>query len=116
MKKELICIVCPRSCHLAAEFDGSNWSVSGNMCPRGREYALQELTDPRRTVTAVIPCENSDRKFVPVRTDKPFPRAQASSLLNRLYRMNVRAPLKSGEVVWENVDGTGVNIIITESR
>lgn len=116
MKKELICIVCPRSCHLTAETAADEWNISGNMCPRGRRYALQELSDPRRVVTAVVPCRNSKRSFVPVRTDQPFPKMQIASLLNRLYKMSVSAPLKCGDIVWENVDGSGINVVATESR
>lgn len=116
MKKELICIVCPRSCRLTAECAGGSWSISGNMCPRGKEYALQEISDPRRVVTAVMPCIGSDRPLVPVRTDKPFPKAEIASLLNRLYKMKVTAPVKCGEVIWENVDESGVNVIVAESR
>ena len=116
MKKELICIVCPRSCHLTAVQDDDTWNITGNMCPRGRDYALQELSDPRRVVTAVIPCRNGKLDFVPVRTDKPFPKMQVASLLNRLYKMSAAAPLKSGEIIWENVDNSGINVIVTESR
>lgn len=116
MKKELICIVCPRSCHLTAEHDGENWNISGNMCPRGKVYALQELTDPRRVVTAVIPCRNSLQELIPVRTDQPFPKKEIASLLNRLYKISAAAPVKTGDVIWENVDNSGINIIATESR
>lgn len=116
MKKELICIVCPRSCHLTAEGANGKWQISGNMCPRGEVYAQQELTDPRRVVTAVIPCRGSKQTLVPVRTDQPYPKPQIASLLNRLYKMSVDAPLKSGEIIWKNVDDSGINVIVTESR
>ena len=54
--KELICIVCPRGCHLKAEGpDGNgNYSVTGNSCPRGRAYAVSELTHPVRTLTTTV--------------------------------------------------------------
>ena len=29
MKKELICIVCPKGCHLTAEEAESGWNISG---------------------------------------------------------------------------------------
>ena len=35
--KELICIVCPRGCHLKVE-EGEELSVRGNGCLRGVEY------------------------------------------------------------------------------
>ena len=47
--KELTCIGCPRGCTLKIERDGDGWSVTGNTCPRGREFAVSEMTAPRRT-------------------------------------------------------------------
>ena len=35
--KELICIMCPKGCHLMVD---ENLSVIGNQCPRGIKYAI----------------------------------------------------------------------------
>lgn len=35
--KELICIVCPRGCHLKVD-EANDYAVTGNSCPRGAEY------------------------------------------------------------------------------
>ena len=40
--KELTCIGCPRGCTLKIERDGDGWSVTGNTCPRGREFAISD--------------------------------------------------------------------------
>ena len=49
MKRELICISCPIGCHIQAEMTAAGEvEVSGNRCPRGKAYALNELTDPKR--------------------------------------------------------------------
>ncbi len=116
MKKELICISCPQGCRLAAEPDGENCIVSGNRCPRGAAYAQQELTDPRRVVTAVVKTDDPENPFIPVRTDKPFPRAGIPALLNRLYQMTVKTPVKCGDAVLENVENMQIRVIVTESR
>ena len=60
MEKKLICINCPIGCHLTAERskDSDAWSVTGNRCPRGELYARNELTDPRRVVTATVRCNS----------------------------------------------------------
>ena len=39
--KELICITCPRGCHL--KVDEENMTVTGNSCNRGKEYGLNEV-------------------------------------------------------------------------
>ncbi len=118
MKKDLICISCPQGCHLSVEFDEKtdNCVTAGNRCPRGEVYAKQELTDPRRVVTAVVKTDDPENPFVPVRTDKPYPRAEIPALLNRLYRITVKTPVKCGEIILENAEDTQINVIATESR
>lgn len=114
MKKSLICLSCPVGCRLEAEPDGKDgWTVSGNKCPRGVVYARNELTDPRRIVTAAVRSDSELLPFIPVRTDRALPRRLASKLLNELYRMEVKTPVKCGDILIENFDGTGINVIFS---
>ena len=72
MKRELICISCPIGCHIQAEMTAAGEvEVSGNRCPRGKAYALNELTDPKRMVTSVVACASKELPFVPVRSSAP---------------------------------------------
>ena len=41
--KNLICIVCPKGCHLTID---ENMNVSGNSCKRGEISAKNEVTHP----------------------------------------------------------------------
>ena len=118
MKKELICISCPQGCHLTAEYDNdpANAQISGNRCPRGKLYAITELTDPRRVVTAVVPTSDSMRPVLPVRTSAPFPKNMIDQLLNELYKMQVNTPVKMGSVILSNALGTGIDVISAENR
>ena len=50
-KTELICIVCPRGCHLVVD---ENLNVTGNTCKRGEVYGQNEVTNPTRTVTSTV--------------------------------------------------------------
>ena len=113
---QLICISCPQGCHLNAELsaDGS-WQISGNRCPRGEVYAKQELTDPRRVVTAVMPCANMERPFIAVRTTVPCPKAKIPALLNMLYRTTAPADVKNGDIVIKNIDNSEISVIVTEN-
>ena len=52
--KELTCIGCPRGCTLKIERDGDGWSVTGNTCHRGREFAISEMTAPKRTICSTV--------------------------------------------------------------
>lgn len=73
------------------------------------------MTAPRRTVTAVMATGSAKQPFLAVRTDGTYPREQIPALLNRLYKMTVKLPVRRGDVVWENVDGSTINIIACES-
>lgn len=52
---ELICIVCPKGCHLKVD-EQNDYAVTGNGCKRGEAYGKKELTNPTRVVP--VHCEN----------------------------------------------------------
>ena len=118
MKKELICISCPQGCRLTAEYANTpaDAEVTGNRCPRGKSYAITELTDPRRVVTAVVPTDDAARPVLPVRTSAPFPKGMIAQLLNELYKMQVATPIKIGSVILADALGTGIDVISAENR
>ncbi len=73
MIKDLTCIVCPMGCSLKVELEGKKvLSVTGNTCPRGEKYAVAEFTNPERTVTTTIKCDNGE--VLPVKTDSSIPK------------------------------------------
>ena len=112
MKKSLICINCPRGCHLEISGENGSWEVSGNQCPRGVQYAIQEAIDPRRTVTAAVPA----RPGIPcaaVRTSAPLPVALIPGLLNALYKMELSEPAKRGDILLANWQDSGVDVIFS---
>lgn len=113
---ELICISCPQGCRLNAvvENDGKI-TVTGNRCPRGEVYATNELTDPRRMVTAVMPSDDQRHPYIAVRTTAPFPKSKIPALLNRLYRTVIKMPVKNGDIVIADIDNSGIGVIVTEN-
>ena len=114
MKKELICISCTTGCHLTAEHAANGqWLISGNRCPRGEVYAINELTDPRRVVTATVASNSEYLPRIPVRTDKALPKRYSAPLLNRLYAMKVKVPVKSGEILLADVENSQINVIFS---
>ncbi len=116
MKKQLICLSCPIGCHLEADQDEKGaWHITGNKCPRGVVYAQNELTDPRRIVTAVVRTDSELMPFIPVRTDQPLPRRLAAKLLNELYKLRVKTPVKCEEVLIGNFDNTAINVIFSSN-
>lgn len=115
-KRELVCISCPVGCSLEAfrNKDGS-FTVSGNQCPKGQEYAREEINAPKRIVTTTVAIEGVKRLRVPVRTDLPLPVEKIQQLLDRLHGMRLKSPVARGKVVVKDFEKTGVNVIASLS-
>lgn len=113
--KEMICIVCPVGCHLQVSVEGEDVKVSGNRCPRGEEYAREEILAPKRVVTATCSIEDDLHPRLPVKTDAPLPFEKIDDLLKAIYRLALQPPVKVGDVLIENFGGTGVNLVASRS-
>jgi CxxC motif-containing protein len=111
---ELVCIACPIGCRMsvATKPDGEV-TVTGNQCPRGDVYGREEVSAPRRMVTAVVPTDFPAFPYAPVRTDRPLARAMVAPLLERLYSCTACLPLRQGDVLIE--DFHGVRVLITRT-
>ncbi len=116
MKRELVCISCPVGCRLEAERnDDGSLTVTGNQCPKGEEWAREEINAPKRVVTTTVAVDaggrgKNDRSRVPVRTDKPLPVESIAPLLQKLHSMTVQAPVRLGDIILGDFEGTGVNV------
>ena len=73
MTRDMTCIICPRGCALKVKINGDNITVTGNSCPKGEQYAIDECTNPTRTVTSSVRVENREDTMVSVKTEKPVP-------------------------------------------
>lgn len=112
---ELICICCPMGCRLTVEKENGEFKVTGNTCPRGKKYAIEEMTAPTRTVTSSIKVNGKNTEMLSVKTDKPIAKALIFDSLKELQTVTVIAPVKIGDIVLENVLNTGVNFIATRN-
>ena len=109
--KELICIVCPRGCHLVVD---ENLNVSGNNCPRGAIYAKNELTHPTRTLTSTVRIISKEEVALPVKSDNPLPKEKIFDAMEIINKTCVKAPIKIGDVIIEKIFGLDVNIVATK--
>ena len=109
--KELICITCPRGCHL--KVDEERKIVTGNFCKRGEVYGLNEVINPVRVVTSTVKIEGASINLLPVRTNKPIKKTLIIDVLKKLKTIKVMAPIHVGDVIVENIFGSGVDIIAT---
>lgn len=108
------CIGCPLGCRLEVEVRGGEIvAVRGFSCRRGREFAVQEHTDPRRIVTTTVRVRGGVLPRLPVRTRVPFPKDRVRELCAVLHELTVDAPVALGDVVMENALGTGVAVAAT---
>ena len=112
----LICIGCPLGCPLTVEMEGNEVkSVAGNTCPSGDAYARKELTNPTRIVTSTVRVNGGRLAMVSVKTESDIPKGKIFDCVKALRDVEVQAPVKIGDVIVENVAGTGVNVIATKN-
>ena len=109
--KELICITCPRGCHL--KVDEERKIVTGNFCKRGEAYGLNEVINPVRVVTSTVKVEGASINLLPVRTNKPISKTLVFDVLKELRSVIVKAPIHVGDVIIKNILGSDVDIIAT---
>lgn len=115
-KEEMVCIMCPLGCRLVVTLeDNGELLVSGNKCPRGIEYGRQEMTEPLRVLTSSVLVKNGDVPLVSVKTNKPVPRRLLNDIMDILRKTVVEAPVKSGDILIQNILDTGADIIATRN-
>jgi CxxC motif-containing protein len=112
--RELTCIVCPRGCTLRVEQRDGEMTVSGNSCPRGKQYGLDECTHPVRTLTTTA--RTTAGTVIPVKTDRPIPKELMMAAMREIDKQVVPLPAHIGDVVMENLAGTGVRVVVTANR
>ena len=114
MKKELICITCPNGCRLTAEkLDDGSVTVTGNLCPKGEEFARAELTAPMRSLTTTVRTVFSEMPFLPVRTAGVIPKESIMTVMNVLSGFVLDKKVRCGDVIITDISGTGCDIIAT---
>ena len=105
MEKQFVCISCPMGCPLRVWEENGEVKVEGNTCPRGKA--------PMRTVTSSVPVIHGQQLMCSVKTAQPVPKEKVHQVLEAIYQAQVKAPVAVGDVVLENVAGTGVAVIAT---
>lgn len=112
----LTCIGCPMGCNLTVKLEnGEVIDVKGNNCGIGLNYAKKECTNPTRIVTSSVYIEDGEIEILPVKTKEDIPKSKISECMKSLKGLVVKAPVKIGDVIVENVCDTGVDIIATRT-
>lgn len=112
---ELVCINCPLGCHLTVTKENDEIKVTGNNCPRGEKYAINEMTCPMRTLTSTVKIKGSIHDSLPVITSGQIPKEKMFDVMKALKGVEVKAPVKVNDVIIKNVCDLGVDIIASRS-
>ena len=114
-QRVITCIGCPLGCLVTVELEnGEIVSVTGNTCVRGDSYARKEVTSPTRIVTSTVKVVGGNAPTVSVKTQSDIPKDKIFDCVKALKEVEVTAPVAIGDVVLENVVGTGVDIVATK--
>ena len=113
---KITCTLCPFGCRVTIEkaADGT-YSVAGNTCKRGRDYAIQESTNPVRVVTSLVRVQGGTRSVCPCKTASPVPKSAIPDCLAELHALRVQAPIRTGDILHDNLAGTGIALIATSA-
>jgi CxxC motif-containing protein len=118
VRTKMICTICPLGCELEAEIqkEGNGiMNIKGFKCPKGKEYATREITDPRRVLMAVVKVKGGHLPAVSVKTAKPIPKHVLFDAVRVISNIEVEAPIKAGDVIVSDIIGTGVPVVATNN-
>ncbi|HZW49995.1 MAG TPA: DUF1667 domain-containing protein [Bacillota bacterium] len=116
MRKCLTCILCPSGCEIETEQEGKQViSIVGNLCPKGKEYAEQELMAPMRSIASLVKLNGGELPLVSVRLSKPIPKERLMDVMAEIKKQTLSAPTHIGQVVIVNVLGLNSNVIVTKN-
>ena len=110
---EMTCIRCPMGCRLTVTQDGDAFTVTGNTCRRGEEYGVQEMRCPMRVVTSSVRVMGGVRPVCSVKTAEAVRKADIGGVLAAIRDIEARAPIAIGDVLCEDIAGTGVKLVAT---
>jgi glycerol-1-phosphate dehydrogenase [NAD(P)+] len=89
---------------------GGGVEVNGCACKLGKEYAKDELLNPRRIVTSTVKVRNGCRSLVPVWTTGSVLKDRVLDIMKELERVEIEAPVKVHQIIVKNICNLGVDI------
>ena len=111
-KINLTCIGCPLGCSIEVIKNGDEIeSITGYTCKRGHDYAQTEVLAPVRTVTSTVRVNGGKNPVVAVKTAQPIPKNKIWDCMREIYDITVNAPVAIGDVICDNIAGTGVELV-----
>ena len=113
-KRELTCIGCPLGCSITVTMENAEiLDVTGNTCKRGAAYAVDECTNPKRTLTSTV--KTTAGEMLSVKTAEAVPFGKLFDVMHALSGVTVKTPVHIGQVILADVCGTGVDVVATKN-
>lgn len=113
---KITCIVCPLGCSIDIKEERAEAiDISGYNCIRGKMFAETEFYKPERMVTTVVSLDGGKIPYLPVISDGQVPKQLLESCIDLLRNIEVKAPIKMGDTIVNNILGTGINIIAAKT-
>ncbi|MBE5956995.1 MAG: DUF1667 domain-containing protein, partial [Lachnospiraceae bacterium] len=66
---------------------------------------------PTRVITTTVAIEGGIYRRIPVKTAGDIPKGMIFDIMDEINKVVVKSPIKVGDVIIENVLGTGVNVV-----
>ena len=107
-----ICIMCPVGCEITVNKTGTDTTVTGNACARGKDYGIKEFTKPERMLTTIVPLLNG-KGTISLKTDQTIDKRLIKAALMEISQTKPATKIKPGDVFLKNILNTGVNIVVT---
>jgi len=109
---DFTCIMCPLSCQIELiEERNKILEVKGNRCKQGEKYAIDEFKNPVRILITTVYIEEGILPMLPVRSEKPIPKSFMKKCVKELSKTKTKAPVRCGDIIYENILNTGTNVI-----
>ena len=108
-----LCIGCPLGCRLEVDEDpaGDIVEIRGFACRKGKIFAENEHTDPRRMITGTVAINGGLWARLPVHATEQLPKDRMWDAINELRNIEVDAPIKLGDVIIDGILNTDVDIV-----
>lgn len=110
---KVTCIECPMGCEITVKKNDSETIVSGNNCPRGKAYAIDEVTCPKRVITTTVRCE--DGALVSVKTSAPVNKSEIFSVMKKINCVVAKLPIRIGDILAKDIQN-GVDLVATDNH
>lgn len=140
MLREFTCIMCPQGCEIVVETEKEaagtgkalekagniaegnkchtvqgEYRITGNRCPRGAEYGIQEMENPMRSIASSVLVEGGELPLASVRLTRPIPKGKIFAVMEEIKKIKLSAPVEEGTVVISNVLGLGSDVMVTKA-